>query len=609
MAEVLKEIQERDLPEYESIQASGICSSDELRKLMVERERYEKKLIQSKKSIINYIEYIQFEKNTHKWVTEKENQLHCSLPDVKRSIIQRIIKLYRNGTQQFPQEERLWKSFIQFSKKSNPGQVSGIYEKMLGYHGDKDTVWCDYGLWAYEFTHQLKQVTEIFFRALKRHPASEVINLAFFDILIKETARITDVSNAIDLMERQLGLERAVVLYRNTKTKIKNVAYYLKLLERCEEPSYINCTVLLQKEIVEDLMKNFFAEPMVWDFLAQRELRGYNMIDLQEVTVQQVAELQERQMETDEVNIPHESIWKSRSLKLRIELCFKVYEKAVVALPTEAMWSYFINAMLDLNHDIKSEGDVKRHCLAKAFNMGHKSQLMSIVHYQALVEMLLKSPNGLQQVEIILQEALECKKSEANKIYELWMQVYSKTGNQSKFYEIFCRANNELGVTKCIDLWHLAIKFYEAYSEEHGKKLMVILQEAAKQIHPEFATFRAYYLEYTMRNESLAKARELYDEMCQMPPPCLDLHKKMIEIELQAKTKSTPTSRLRLCYENAVHYFGKTNTDVWIDLLKFERDMGDLKLVSVIYDRAKSTLDPELVDSFIAEYSLLKVLE
>lgn len=132
MAEVLKEIQERDLPEYESIQASGICSSDELRKLMVERERYEKKLIQSKKSIINYIEYIQFEKNTHKWVTEKENQLHCSLPDVKRSIIQRIIKLYRNGTQQFPQEERLWKSFIQFSKKSNPGQVSGIYEKMLG---------------------------------------------------------------------------------------------------------------------------------------------------------------------------------------------------------------------------------------------------------------------------------------------------------------------------------------------------------------------------------------------------------------------------------------------------------------------------------------------
>ncbi|XP_061401813.1 U3 small nucleolar RNA-associated protein 6 homolog [Musca vetustissima] len=608
MAEVLKEIQERDLPEYEAIKSSGICTEEELRKLMVERERFEVKLIQSKKNIINYIEYIQFEKNTHKWVTEKETQLHCSLPDVKRSIIQRIIKLYRNGTQQFPQEERIWKSFIQFSKKSNAGQVSGIYEKMLGYHGDKDTVWCDYGLWAYEFTQQLKQVTEIFFRALKRHPSSEVINLAFFDILIKETARITDVSNAIDLMERQLGLERAVLLYRNTKTKIKNVSYYLKLLERCEEPTYINCTVLLQKEIIEDIMKNFFAEPMVWDFLAQRELRGYNMIDLQEVTSKQVAELQEQQMQTDG-NMPQETIWKPHSLKLRIELCFKVYEKAVAALPTEEMWSYFINAMLDLNQDVKSEGDVKRYCLAKAFNMGHKSQLMSVVHYQALVEMLLKSPNGQTQIETILQEALEYKKAEAHKIYELWMQVYSKTSNESKFYEIFCRANKELGVTRCIQLWHLAIKFYEAYSEEHGKKLLVILQEAAKQIHPEFATFRSYYLEYTMRNETLKRTRELYDEMCQMPPPCLELHKKMAEIELQAKTKNSNISRLRLCYENAVHYFGKTNTDVWLDLLKFERDMGDFKLMSVIYDRAKSTLDPELVDSFIAEYSLLKVLK
>ncbi|XP_073832758.1 U3 small nucleolar RNA-associated protein 6 homolog [Musca autumnalis] len=608
MAEVLKEIQERDLGEYEAIKASDICTDEELRKLMVERERYEVKLLQSKKSILNYIEYIQFEKNTHKWVTEKETQRHCSLPEVKRSIIQRIIKLYRNGTQQFPQEERLWKSFIQFSKKSNPGQVSGVYEKMLGYHGDKDTVWCDYGLWAYEFTQQMKQVTEIFFRALKRHPSSEVINLAFFDILIKETARITKVNNAIDIMERQLGLERALLLYRNTKTKIKNVSYYLKLLERCEEPNYMNCTALLQKEIIEDVMKNFFAEPMVWDFLAQRELRGFNMIDLQEVTAQQVAELQEQQMQTEE-GIPQESIWKSHSLKLRIELCFKVYEKAVAALPTEAMWSYFINAMLDLNQDVKTEGDVKRYCLAKAFNMGHKSQLMSIVHYQALVEMLLQSPNGLTQVETILQEALEYKKSEAAKIYELWMQVYSKAANESKFYEIFCRANKELGVTKCLQLWHLAIRFYEAYSEDHGKKLMVILQEAAKQTHPEFGTFRAYYLEYTMRNESLKKTRELYDEMCQMPPPCLELHKKMAEIELQAKTKSTNISRLRLCYENAAHYFGKSNTDVWLDLLKFERDMGDFKLMSVIYDRAKSTLDPELVDAFVTEYSLLKVLQ
>lgn len=132
MAEIIKEIQERDLPEYEAIKSSGICSDEELHKLIKERERFETKIIQSKKTAINYIEYIQFEKNTHKWITEKEKQNRCNLTDVKKSIIQRIIKLYRNATQHFPEDERLWNSFIQFSQKSNPGHVAGIYEKMLG---------------------------------------------------------------------------------------------------------------------------------------------------------------------------------------------------------------------------------------------------------------------------------------------------------------------------------------------------------------------------------------------------------------------------------------------------------------------------------------------
>lgn len=65
---------------------------------------------------------------------------------------------------------------------------------------------------------------------------------------------------------------------------------------------------------------------------------------------------------------------------------------------------------------------------------------------------------------------------------------------------------------------------------------------------------------------------------------------------------------IRKCYENAVHYFGKGNVEVWIDLLKFERDLGNLKLMSLIYERAKNTLQSELVETFITEYSLLKVL-
>lgn len=484
-------------------------------------------------------------------------------------------------------------------------------------------------MWAYESTQQLKNVKEIFFRALKRNPASEVINLTFFDILIKETVRISSVDNKLNVAERQLGLDRAVLLYRNNRAKITNVSYYLKLLERCDNPLFVNCTVLLQKEIIDDILKYFYAEEIVWDYLAQRELKGYNMIDLQEITSKKVAEIQDMLTNLEDEKDPSikGEVWKVRSLKTRIELCFRVYEKAIDAVPSEAMWAYFINAMLDLNQDVRMEGELKRHCLAKAFNMGHQSRLMSVEHYQACVEMLLKSPNGINQIEKLLNEATESNKN--YKLYELWMRAYVETQNESKFYEIFCKANKDLGTAKCVSIWHLALKFYKAFHEEQPKKLNEILKEASKQIYLEFGVFRAYYLEYTMTYESLKKTRQLYDELCQLPPPCLELHKKMAEIEIQAGTNVSSSnnrikhlnvkhfvifqskgdvSKIRKCYENAVHYFGKENVGVWIDLLKFERDLGNLKLMSLLYERAKNTLNSELVETFITEYSLLKVL-
>lgn len=341
----------------------------------------------------------------------------------------------------------------------------------------------------------------------------------------------------LNVAERQLALDRAVLLYRNNRSKISNISYYIKLLEKCEEPQYVNCTVLLQKEIIDDILKYFCTEAKVWDYLAQRELKGYHMIDLQEITSRKVAELQNSQTtQTEDENNPlaKGEVWKKRSLKTRIELGFRVYEKAVDAVPTEAMWSYFINAMLDLNQDIHQEADLKRYCLAKAFHLGHQSKLMSVEHYQSCVEMLLKSPNGIVHAEKLLKEALEINRNE--KLYELWMLAYAETNDESKFYEIFCKANKELGTQRCVSIWQLALKYYKKYHEEHAKKLAEILKEAAKQIHPEFGQFRAYYLEYTMSSESLPKTRELYTELCQFPPHCLELHKKMADIELQAGT-------------------------------------------------------------------------
>lgn len=67
-------------------------------------------------------------------------------------------------------------------------------------------------------------------------------------------------------------------------------------------------------------------------------------------------------------------------------------------------------------------------------------------------------------------------------------------------------------------------------------------------------------------------------------------------------------NRLRKCYENATLQFGKCNTNVWIDYIKFERDHGEPKRMTLIFNKAKNTLAPFLIDDFMAEFTLLKAI-
>ena len=62
---------------------------------------------------------------------EKEKAYGTKLAGLKTSIATRIIRLYREGLRQFPHDERFWNNYIEFSKKSVPHEVLGIYEKML----------------------------------------------------------------------------------------------------------------------------------------------------------------------------------------------------------------------------------------------------------------------------------------------------------------------------------------------------------------------------------------------------------------------------------------------------------------------------------------------
>ena len=99
-------------------------------------------------------------------------------------------------------------------------------------------------------------------------------------------------------------------------------------------------------------------------------------------------------------------------------------------------------------------------------------------------------------------------------------------------------------------------------------------------------------------------ARKIYENISLQPPFCVELHKKILEIEIMQPVISLKHARRSL--EMAIIQFGKNNVAIWMDYITFEMNYGDPRRAGDIYARAVKMLDALLTDKFIAEYSLLK---
>lgn len=203
------------------------------------------------------------------------------------------------------------------------------------------------------------------------------------------------------------------------------------------------------------------------------------------------------------------------------------------------MWTLYINAMLKLNQDMSTQQVLKRKRLAIAMKGGHESGLMNEDHYCTFVHMLLKSPNGIEVAESVLSEAVKRQKS--LKLYEVWISTYIVDNNEAKVYEIFRKASSELGA-QAIPIWRLTLQFYMTRYDDCAKRLHKLYKEACQQASTEFGVFRGEYLEFVILNYSMQKTREEYDKLCQLPPPCLELHQKMALLESHVCVKVTAMS-------------------------------------------------------------------
>ncbi|XP_034110178.1 U3 small nucleolar RNA-associated protein 6 homolog [Drosophila albomicans] len=612
MGEFIAEMQERLLPEYEQMKNFQIFTPEQIRECVRKRERLLLNVTKSQISIADYLDFIVYETQMHATITEKEKVSGMKLRGLKTSIATRIIRMYREMLVKFAHEKRLWNNFIKFSKKSAPQEVAGIYEKMLSYHGGDPETWTSAALWLYEYSRlNVTRAESLLLRGLQRHPSSELINKVFFDILLKEAQQADSKRTLADntISEQDIRLERVMAVYKNSLNHITHWDYFLKLLEVCED--YPEMTVDLQGAIIDDMQTKFSRKPALWDALAKRELRGFHLADLNDYMKSknnddangEPSEKKSRVQtdNNDDENIDEQTgrrrVWKTRTKKSCIEMCVQIYKSAVQYTATPEMWNLYLETMLSLSRNHKTERNLIQQCLANALQDGHNSKLMDAKHYATLSMILGNSDSGGDACVRILTEALEFDQS--LRMHELLMAALIRIDDEPNVHKLFGQVRRTLGAA-ALPIWQSCISYYRARGDAQSRRrLNDIYTLACKETWPEFVALRCSYLRYLWHEHSPTKARDEYAKLALQPPMSVQLHREMIELLESTELRDLPTIKSwRMCYEFMATYFGKTEPVVWVDYLTFERDYGETKNISLLCQRARSTLEANLVPEF-----------
>lgn len=303
---------------------------------------------------------------------------------------------------------------------------------------------------------------------------------------------------------------------------------------------------------------------------------------------------------------------------------------------TMTMWTYYINAMLEINSDLTTQAKLKRHLLNRAFRAANESNNMAEHHYLQYVELLYRNnprDEFIPQVQFVyypffrhssihlkpnnnlilfffvffffLVQVLERSTSKYNTSLKVWLQClrfYIQQNNCKMVQEVFHSAKKHLG-SEGHDIWHLYLLFLKTQqSPESNVEFEHLVNELACQPYATFNSFKASVLELLATTASIKRARKTYQLFIKNFPNCLEVHEMMADLESKQLKRDVKCERS--CLEMLLLNFGKTRTDVWLRYMKFERSVGEPKNVAKLYDAALATLNPDLLEDFLTLHNL-----
>lgn len=582
MSEFIEKRRELSIKEYEFMKLLKLFTEDEIREIKTKRFQLENKVERRAKELGDFIGYIAYECNLLALLGERRKKLRVQdgRHSLESSIFHRIKMLYKRGMDRFPGEYRLWVKYLEHCERFDfLPEGSRTLDKMLNYHGDKPKAWIKAAQWEYGRVKNMERARHFMFRGLQRHPECMELYLSFLGLLVEEAVRI--VKESEEEVEVLLGredsafrktLESVNLIYEHYKKREPSLEFYVKLLDGLKHQKEVKSFAVV---VLNDLKEQFATKEDMWSALAKLALDGSYLLE--------------------------ES--KDNSFPERLHNCIQIYDDAVETLPTKKMWTLYVDSVLTLNEDMSSHQKLRRKTLGNVFKKAFESGSLEEDKYIQYLKLLINTENPQELlVNSVLAKAIESYPN-STKLYVLNLTYLAKRESSASEVEgVFKKATSNC-TEDLLSLWTVRFQYYHTRTDL-PKMLEQTFKDAIVQPPPISTHFQPLYLEFLVVTRNIDAARKKYLEIQKNCAPCLELHRKMSQLEsIQAQPN---VENWRKCHENASHFFGTSSIDVWIDFLAFERDHGSPRNMQPVFERAKTRLDSELVAGFVTEYELLK---
>ncbi|XP_028674675.2 U3 small nucleolar RNA-associated protein 6 homolog [Erpetoichthys calabaricus] len=593
MAEVIQQRIEDRIPELEQLERVGLFTPTEVRAMLKKVSALEYKLHRRIIGKDDFITYIQYEINVLDLIKKRRNRIryHFKREEIEYPIIQRIYDVFKRATSKWKDDIQLWLSFVAFCKKwGTKKQLSKVFSSVLAIHPDKPALWITAAKWEMEDCSSSESARQLFLRALRFHPDNKKLYQEYFRMelmhaekLCKEKSQLEQAKINLDdyeFAEEIMKGELAKIVYKEAIQKISGADFILSLLSVA---SLFDFAKDIQEQALQDLQILYTKDPLTWDFMAKRELEVNLLPSTESVSKQS----------------------KVTDIAQKEERCSAVYEEAVMAVPTEAMWTCYVIFCLERFKRKCNSTDLKQKRWDRMMSVCHRAHDLGLLQ-ESLYKPWLHSLQAFGQEDKATEVAIAMTKrfSQSVETWKMSLQVLMES-KSDKVHSLFQEALAQVTPKESLPLWILKAEWTEA--NQSSEEIEAFFAKGVLFLVPAVSiALKERYLDWSFKTGGIKKARKTFARLHECRPLSLEFFRQMLQIEKeQEKCKM---ENIRECYERALREFGADEEELWLDYIKEElsHHQGNPENCGKIYWRAMQTLQGEQVESFVSKHTLLQ---